>query len=90
MLLPLHLNAGGLLVPTGEIVYDISEIALAGGGFMVRKNFRVTTKMPPLPEIFESDMSMFDPTSEDLNMMNLVDEENIRLSGSKLEYYKLV
>jgi len=55
-----------------------------------KKNFRVTTKMPPLPEIEDSPLSLFDPESNDLNLFNLVDEENIRLSGSKLFYYKYV
>jgi len=55
---------------------------------MAKKNFQVTTKLPPLPEITESELSLFDPGSNDLNMLNLIDEESIRLAGSKLEYYK--
>ena len=53
-----------------------------------KKNYRVTTKLPQLPEITDSELSLFDPRSDDLNMMNLIDEESIRLSGSKLKYYK--
>lgn len=55
---------------------------------MSKKNFRVTTKLPELPEIHESELSLFDPSNNDLNLLNLVDEESIRLGGSKLYYYK--
>jgi len=53
-----------------------------------KKNYEVTTKLPKLPPIPESELNLFDPLSEDLNLLNLVDEELIRLSGSKLYYYK--
>lgn len=55
---------------------------------MPDKKFRVTTPMPPLPTIEESELSLFDPDSPDINLFNLVDEEIIRLSGSKLLVYK--
>ena len=35
------------------------------------------------PEI----LSLFDPTNQDVNLLNSIDSENIRLSGSKLQYY---
>lgn len=55
---------------------------------MGKKNFKVTTKLPPLPEIEDSELSLFDQDNNDINLFNLVDEEIIRLSGSKLFYYK--
>jgi hypothetical protein len=56
---------------------------------MSDKRYKVDVDMPPLPEIEgETELSLFDPQNPDLNLFNLIDEEQIRLSGSKLLYYK--
>ena len=45
--------------------------------------------MPPLISLEgETELSLFDPQNPDLGLFNLIDEEQIRLSGSKLLYYK--
>ena len=54
------------------------------------KKYKVTTPMPPIPDMdSESELSLFDPKNPDINLFNIVDDELIRLSGSKLEFYKL-
>ena len=55
-----------------------------------KKPFRVITKVPPLPAIDETEsvLSLFDPDNPDLGFFNLIDDENIRLSGSKVLFYK--
>tara|TARA_R100000963_G_C4622095_1_gene89303 strand:+ start:295 stop:867 length:573 start_codon:yes stop_codon:yes gene_type:complete len=54
-----------------------------------KKNFKVTTPMPPLPELLGgTELSLFDQTNNDINLFNLVDDEIIRLGGSELLYYK--
>ena len=57
---------------------------------MVNKNYKVNVTPPPLPMIEDSggDLNFFDPTNPDINLFNLVDDEIIRLSGSKLYFYK--
>jgi hypothetical protein len=56
---------------------------------MSDKLFKVGIEMPPLPALEgETELSLFDPQNPDLNLLNLVDEEQIRLSGSKILYYK--
>ena len=58
---------------------------------MVKKNFKVTTKVPPIPEdVTDSELGLFDPNNPDIGLFNMVDEEQIRLSGSKINYYKFV
>lgn len=53
------------------------------------KKFKVGIEMPPLPEIGgDTELSLFDPKNPDLGLFNILDEEQIRLSGSKLLYYK--
>ena len=53
------------------------------------KRFKVGIDMPPLPSIErETELSLFDPDNPDLNLLNLIDEEQIRLAGSKILYYK--
>lgn len=44
----------------------------------------------PDPQNYQvnSELSLFDKNNPDVNFMDLVDEENIRLAGSKLSYYK--
>ena len=57
---------------------------------MVKKKYRVTTQMPIIPDMdSESELNLFDPTNPDINLFNIVDDELIRLSGSKLEFYKI-
>ena len=54
-----------------------------------KKKYRVTTPMPPLPELLGgTELSLFDQTNNDINLFNLVDDEVIRLGGSELLYYK--
>jgi len=58
---------------------------------MARKRdlFKVSTKMPPLPEIKgKSELSFFDQENNDINLFNLIDDELIRIAGSELLYYK--
>jgi len=56
---------------------------------MSDKLFKVGIEMPPLPVLEgETELSLFDPQNPDLNLLNLVDEEQIRLAGSKILYYK--
>jgi len=53
------------------------------------KKYRVTTPMPPLPELLGgTELSLFDQTNNDINLFNLVDDEIIRLGGSELLYFK--
>ena len=57
---------------------------------MSKKNWKVTTKLPELPDLDGEDslLSLFDQTNADINLFNLVDDEIIRLSGSKFYLYK--
>lgn len=58
---------------------------------MAKKNYKVTTKVPQLTEIDdegESLLNLFDPNNADINLFNLVDDELIRLAGSKFNFYK--
>ena len=57
----------------------------------MNKNFKTNVNIPEI-EIVNSDseLSLFDRTNPDINLFNLVDEENIRLSGSKINYYKFI
>ena len=57
---------------------------------MSKKNWKVTTKLPELPDLDGEDslLSLFDQNNADINLFNLVDEEIIRLSGSKFYLYK--
>ena len=53
------------------------------------KRFKVGVEMPPLPTLEgETELSLFDTNNPDLSLFNLIDEEQIRLSGSKILYYK--
>jgi len=57
----------------------------------MKKNFKVTTQVPPIPEdVVDSELGLFDPNNPDIGLFNMVDEEQIRLSGSKLFYYKFI
>ena len=56
----------------------------------MKKNFKVTTDLPQLPDLDgeESLLSLFDQNNADINLFNLVDDEMIRLAGSKFYFYK--
>jgi hypothetical protein len=56
----------------------------------MKKNWKVTTDVPELPEIDgeESLLNLFDQQNADINLFNLVDDELIRLAGSKFYFYK--
>jgi|TARA_R110002012_G_scaffold23188_3_gene78950 hypothetical protein len=56
----------------------------------VAKNWKVTTNLPDLPDLDGEDslLSLFDQDNADLNLFNLVDDEMIRLAGSKFFFYK--
>jgi hypothetical protein len=57
----------------------------------MRKNYKVTTNVPPIPEldgVVDSELNLFDPNNPDIALFNLVDDEQIRLSGSKILLYK--
>lgn len=55
-----------------------------------KENFKITTKLPELPDIDSegSELSLFDQNNPDLNLFNLIDDELIKLSGSKMYFYK--
>tara|TARA_R110000824_G_scaffold150626_1_gene321323 strand:- start:731 stop:1309 length:579 start_codon:yes stop_codon:yes gene_type:complete len=57
---------------------------------MPNKNYKVTTKLPPLPDLDGEDslLNLFDQDNADINLFNLVDDEMIRLAGSKFYYHK--
>jgi hypothetical protein len=56
----------------------------------VPKNWKVTTNIPELPDLDGEDslLSLFDQDNADINLFNLVDDEMIRLAGSKFYMYK--
>jgi len=56
----------------------------------MKKNYRVTTNLPQLPDLDEGEslLNMFDQENPDINLFNLVDDEMIRLAGSKFYLYK--
>lgn len=56
---------------------------------MSKKNWKVTTEIPDLPDMEgDSLLNLFDQENPDINLFNLVDDEIIRLSGSKVLFYK--
>ena len=57
---------------------------------MMKKNWKATTQMPSLPDIDREDslLNLFDQSNPDINLFNLVDDEIIRLGGSKMLFYK--
>jgi hypothetical protein len=57
----------------------------------MNKNFKTNVNIPEIEVVnTDSELSLFDRNNPDINLFNLVDEENIRLSGSKLNYYKFM
>jgi len=58
---------------------------------MAKENFKVNIQVPPLAdadEMTDSELSLFDPDNPDIGLFNLVDDELIKLSGSRLFFYK--
>lgn len=57
---------------------------------MAKNNWKVTTEVPKLPDIDVGDslLSLFDQGNSDINLFNLVDDEMIRLAGSKFYFHK--
>ena len=57
---------------------------------MPNKNYKVTTQLPELPDLDGEDslLNLFDQNNADINLFNLVDDEMIRLGGSKFYFYK--
>jgi hypothetical protein len=57
----------------------------------MNKNFKTNVNIPDVEGAsVDSELSLFDKNNPDINLFNLVDEENIRLSGSKINYYKYI
>jgi hypothetical protein len=55
----------------------------------MKKNFKVTTKIPEVESAnADSELSLFDQRNPDIGFFNMVDDEQIRLSGSKVNYFK--
>jgi hypothetical protein len=57
---------------------------------MTNKNYKATTPIPSLPDVDSSEslLNLFDQSNPDINLFNLVDDEMIRLAGSKFFFYK--
>lgn len=56
---------------------------------MTNNNFKANdSSFLDVDEDLDSELSLFDPNNPDINLLNLVDDEIIRLGGSKLLYYK--
>jgi len=58
---------------------------------MEKKNFKISTNVPPLSnidDISDGELNLFDPNNPDIGLFNLIDDEIIKLSGSKFHYYK--
>jgi hypothetical protein len=57
---------------------------------MAKKPYKVN--ITPLPvsdnDDIEGGLNLFDPTNPDISLFNMVDDELIKLGGSKLNYYK--
>ena len=58
----------------------------------MKDEFKVTTPMPPITEadFVDSELNLFDQSNPDIHLFNFVDEEHIRLSGSKMRIYKFL
>jgi len=55
----------------------------------MKKNFKVTTQVPDVESSnADSELSLFDQSNPDIGFFNLIDDEQIRLSGSKVNYFK--
>lgn len=54
------------------------------------EKLRITTKIP-FPEILDPEdnlLGLYDPTNPDITLFNLIDDEIIKLGGSKFHYFK--
>ena len=57
----------------------------------MNKNFKANVNIPEVEIVnTDSELSLYDKNNPDINLFNLIDEENIRLSGSKINYYKFM
>ena len=55
------------------------------------KNFKTNVNIPEIEVVnVDSELNLFDRNNPDINLFNLIDEENIRLSGSKVNFYKFI
>ena len=54
-----------------------------------KKNFEVTTDLPTPEALAKSRLSLFDPVSNDKELFNMIDAEQIALGGSPLYYFKV-
>lgn len=55
----------------------------------MNKNFKANVNIPEVEIVnTDSELSLYDKNNPDINLFNLIDEENIRLSGSKINYHK--
>jgi len=57
---------------------------------VAKRNYKATTNIPDLPDLDEADslLNLFDQNNADINLFNLVDDEMIRLAGSKFYFHK--
>ncbi len=57
---------------------------------MTNTNYKVTTKLPQLPDLDEGEgiRHLFDQDNTEIKLFQLVDDEMIRLAGSKFKFYK--
>lgn len=53
-----------------------------------KKNFSTNNPIPDLDDREDSLLNLFDLNNPDINFFNAIDDEIIKLSGSKLYYYK--
>lgn len=58
----------------------------------MKNNYRIRDNKEEIPDIPEEEslLSLFDDQNQDVNLFNIIDEEVIRLGGSKIEYFKLM
>jgi len=57
---------------------------------MAKIPYKVTTPIPAIPDIYQdgdSPLNLYDPDNPDIGLFNMVDDEIIRLSGSKMYIY---
>tara|TARA_Y100000296_G_C5153114_1_gene247501 strand:+ start:944 stop:1537 length:594 start_codon:yes stop_codon:yes gene_type:complete len=59
---------------------------------MKKESYKIPTITPLIGDgdFTESLLSLYDKNNPDINLFNMLDEENIRLSGSKIKVYKLL
>ena len=59
---------------------------------MKKESYKIPTITPLIGDgdFTESLLSLYDKNNPDINLFNMLDEENIRLSGSKIKVYKFL